>query len=143
MDVWQHKLRKLRKKLKGWINNVVGVYRKQKHELLSKIDILDKECEIFGLTLENREYKNFLEEQLSKILKEEEIKWFQRSKEKELLEGDSNTKFYHTKANGRRRKNFIFALHQDEGLIEGNDQLMKYITDFYKKTVWSFCFHFV
>jgi hypothetical protein len=51
-----------------------------------------------------------------------------------LLEGDNNTRYYHSKANGRRRrKTFIISLNQDEGIIEGQENLTRYITDFYKK----------
>lgn len=34
--------------------------------------------------------------------------------------------------NGRRRKNRITSLEQEEGVTEGEEQLMKYITEFYK-----------
>jgi hypothetical protein len=36
------------------------------------------------------------------------------------------------KANGRRRKKNITNLVQDEGVIEGQPELIKYITNFYK-----------
>jgi hypothetical protein len=61
------------------------------------------------------------------------FKWIQRAKEKEILEGDNNTRYYHSKENERRRKTLIINLNQDEGLIEGRDNLKRYITDFYKK----------
>lgn len=51
-----------------------------------------------------------LEEQLKFTTREEMLKWFQRSKEKEIMEGDNNTKYYHAKANCRRRKNIIYSL---------------------------------
>jgi hypothetical protein len=60
-----------------------------------------------------------LQNQLKTIIKEEEIKWIQIANEKEMLEGDNNTRYYHSKANGRRRKTLIVILNQDEGLIEG------------------------
>ena len=60
------------------------------------------------------------------------MKWLQRYKDKEIKEGDSNTRYYHAKVNGRRGKNRIFSLVQEEGKIEGGDELVKYITNFYK-----------
>jgi hypothetical protein len=42
------------------------------------------------------------------MLREEEIKWHRRAKVKELLEGDSNTKYFHLVANGKHRYNRIF-----------------------------------
>jgi hypothetical protein len=42
------------------------------------------------------------------MLREEEIKWYLCAKVKELLEGDSNTKYLQLIANGKYRKNRIF-----------------------------------
>jgi hypothetical protein len=36
--------------LKGWNINVEGRYLKLKKDLMSKIDILDKRCEILGIS---------------------------------------------------------------------------------------------
>jgi hypothetical protein len=36
-------------------------------------------------------------------------------------------------ANGKRRKTRIFRLEQEEGTIEGEDQLQEYITNYYKE----------
>jgi hypothetical protein len=43
------------------------------------------------------------------MLREEEIKWYQRAKVKELLEGDFNTKYFQLIANGNHRKSRIFS----------------------------------
>lgn len=39
----------------------------------------------------------------------------------EIKEGDDNTRYFRAKANGRRRKNRIVTLEQDEGTIEGDE----------------------
>jgi hypothetical protein len=41
---------------------------------------------------------------LAHLLQEEEIKWYQRAKVKELLEGDSNTKYFQLIANGKTQE---------------------------------------
>jgi len=66
------------------------------------------------------------------MLREEELKWYQRSKAQFILQGDLNTKYFHNVANGRHRKKCIHSLLQDEGLIEGQAQLKEYITNYYK-----------
>jgi hypothetical protein len=43
------------------------------------------------------------------MLREEEIKWYQRAKVKELLEGDSNTKYFQLIANWKHRKLEFFS----------------------------------
>jgi hypothetical protein len=44
--------------------------------------------------------KHYLHEQLVKLLREEEVKWYERAKTKDLLEGDDNTQYFHLVANG-------------------------------------------
>lgn len=53
-------------------------------------------------------------------MKQEELKWEQRAKITEVLEGEGNTKYLHAKANGRHRKNKINYLDQEDGRIEGD-----------------------
>ena len=48
------------------------------------------------------------------------------------MEGDSNTRYFHSLANGRHWKKLIHSLNQDEGTIEGHEQLKKYTTKYYK-----------
>ena len=45
-------------------------------------------------------YKHYLKERLVLLLREEEIKWYEKAKVKTLLEGDDNTRFFHLVANG-------------------------------------------
>ena len=78
------------------------------------------------------EFKNQCNAEIAGLLREEELKWYQRSKSQFILEGDSNTRFFHSLANGRHRKKRIHSLIQDEGLIEGQEQLKSYITNYYK-----------
>jgi hypothetical protein len=68
---------------------------------------------------------------IASLLHEEELKWYQRSKGKFILEGDSNICYFHSVANGRHRKKRIHTLVQDEGTIEGLDNLKNYITNYY------------
>jgi hypothetical protein len=42
------------------------------------------------------------------MLREEEIRWYQRSKANNLLQGDNNTKYFHMVVNGKNRKSWIF-----------------------------------
>ena len=53
-------------------------------------------------------------------------------KTKDLLEGDDNTKYFHLVANRRHRKQCIFKLKQEDGIIEGDAELKAYITNYYK-----------
>uniref|UniRef100_A0A453KWR1 Reverse transcriptase domain-containing protein n=1 Tax=Aegilops tauschii subsp. strangulata TaxID=200361 RepID=A0A453KWR1_AEGTS len=126
-------MRVFRRKVRGWILNSDAWYRKIRKEILMKLDAIDKNAEIMGLSAQDREEQKDLRSQLHGLLKQVEMKWLQRYKDKEIKDGDCNTKYYHAKVNGRRRKNRILSLEQEEGVIEGKDNLIRYITDFYKK----------
>ena len=65
-------------------------------------------------------------------MREKEIKWYVRAKVKTLLEGDDNTRFFHLVANGKHRKQHIYKLENDQGVVVGDDQLKSHITQFYK-----------
>jgi hypothetical protein len=69
---------------------------------------------------------------LAGLLREEEIKWYQIYKVQSLLKRDSNTTYFHSASNGRHRKKLIHSLIQEEGLIEGHEELKSYITSYYK-----------
>ena len=51
---------------------------------------------------------------------------------KTLLQGDDNTRFFHLVANGKHRKQHIFRLEQEGGVIVGDIELKKYVTNYYK-----------
>jgi hypothetical protein len=73
-----------KKKSKGWNINVEGRYLKLKKELMEKIDILDKKCEIMGISDSERIEKLDMEWNLKKIM-EEKI-----CKKNKLLERNSS-----------------------------------------------------
>jgi hypothetical protein len=66
------------------------------------------------------------------MLREEETKWYQRVKVKELLEGGSNTKYSQFITSGKHRKTQIFWLQHNDMIIEGDHELKIYVTSYYK-----------
>jgi hypothetical protein len=42
MEIWQNKIKFLRKYLRGWAKNMNGAYKKEKKELIEKIEQLNK-----------------------------------------------------------------------------------------------------
>lgn len=58
------------------------------------------------------------------VLKQEEIHWFQKSRIKWILDGESNTKFFHQTTLARRRVNKIFMLKVDGEWMD-NQELLK------------------
>ena len=107
MEWWQNKIRRLPCFLRGWARNLISQNRRDKSNLLAKINGLDRKAEAILLSLQEVKLRHHLKRQLTKLLREEEIYWLQRSKATNLLQGDDNTKYFHMVANGRHRKTKI------------------------------------
>jgi hypothetical protein len=118
----------MRRYLGGWARCMKGHLEQEKLGLLSKIDDLEAIAKVRPLTTHEIDIKSQYNAKLAGLLREEELKWYQRSKAQFLLEGDSNMRYFHSVANGRHMKKLIHSLVQDEGMIEGHEQLKSYIT---------------
>ena len=57
----------------------------------------------------------YLEKQILTLLDREAKMWAQRSKVQWLRDGDKNTRFFHSKATQRRRRNYIKGLYDENG----------------------------
>jgi hypothetical protein len=76
--------------------------------------------------------KHYLKERLATLLREEEIKWYERVKVQNLLQGDDTTRFFHLIASNKHRKQHIFRLEQEDRTIVGDKEPKRYITRYYK-----------
>jgi hypothetical protein len=133
IEIWQNKIRSLRRYLRGWAKNMNGSYKKEKNDILLQMEQLDKKAEMTMLSPQELDVKHCLKIRLMQLLRDEEIKWYQRSKANNLLQRDSNTKYFHLAANGKRRKSQIFQLEDGDRIIKGEEPLKSYIMDYYKK----------
>jgi hypothetical protein len=133
MHTWHKKIHHLRHFLRGWAKNISGKYKKEKQRLLSIIDDLDIKAESIPLSLVEREELKKANDNLNKLRRDEETKWAQRAKVKNIQEGGNNTKYFHLIANGKHRKKKIFQLEQEEGTIVGDENLKVFIMEYYKK----------
>jgi hypothetical protein len=64
--------------LRGWVKNQNGAYKKEKKELMDRLDQLDKKAETTVLQQHEVNLKHCLKEWLGVLLRQEEIKWHQR-----------------------------------------------------------------
>jgi hypothetical protein len=129
---WNNKMRAMRRHLSGWARHRAGILEKEKLRLSTIIDELESLAEVRLLSSDEIELKSQSNAQITSLLREEELKWYQRSKDQLILEGDLNARYFHGIANGRHRRKHIQSLVQDEGRIEGHEQLKLYITNYYK-----------
>jgi hypothetical protein len=130
MERWKAKIRRLRQQLRGWAKNVSGAYKKEKKELLDKLDSLDKKAESTLITLYEINLKCCLNKRLTQLLRAEEVKLYQRAKTKELFQGDINTKYFSLWRTGSIKRLGFFNWKM---VIRHRGQChKKYITSYYK-----------
>jgi hypothetical protein len=88
--------------------------------------------EIGPLSPIQRERRGLLQQEMLKVLDNEESFWRQRSRENWLLQGDSNSAFFHRAANGCKRKRNIFSLKKGDTIVQGDAALLEHASVFYK-----------
>lgn len=87
----------------------------------------------FGLlTLERK-----LHNELEGVLKEEEVLWFQKSREKWISLGDRNKRFFHVTTIVRRNRNKINQLMNEDGCWVSDPTTLKNMTVSYFKHLFS------
>ncbi|KAG7564109.1 Ribonuclease H domain [Arabidopsis suecica] len=126
-------LKVMRRKLKKLNKDVFGDVQKRKDQLMQEItdvqDLLDQSQTDTLLAKESELLKEF-----DLVLEQEEILWFQKSREKWIVLGERNTKYFHTSTIIRRRRNRIEALKDDEGRwVVESQELEKLAVDYYQR----------
>jgi hypothetical protein len=136
MDVWQFRIRRFRRLVRGWANNVVAEMNKHKQVLAAELNFLDFEVENRNLEEVERRMKSLARE-LNHIWALEEIKARQRSRDRNILEGDRNTAYFHAVANHMNRKK-IECLRGLKGLVFDTQGILKIAADYYKTLMEDF-----
>jgi len=111
----------LRKHQRGWAGHQHGLYKMQKQNCQSIITTLDTTAENRLLTDGEREQLETARDNMAKLLREEELKFYQRAKATDVLLGDNNTRYFQMIANGKHQKKCIFSLDNDGVKIEGQN----------------------
>lgn len=75
---------------------------------------------------------------LEEVLYQEELLWYQRSREEWITSGDKNTNYYHAATRVRRATNKIHALRNDNGVLETDErhvkeQVLNFFKDIFKE----------
>lgn len=89
-----------------------------------------------GLTGAQLERRRRLLWEMSDLMSIEEVYWKQRSRVLWLTEGDRNSKFFHQRASGRKRKNIIRLLYDDEGREHVRDEEVGHVAVSNFHTYW-------
>ncbi|KAG7599606.1 Endonuclease/exonuclease/phosphatase superfamily [Arabidopsis suecica] len=126
-------LKKLRDVLKRWNKDVFGDVHKRKEQLVSEIKIVQDALEL-NQTDDLLKKEEELIKEFEVVLEQEEVLWFQKSREKWVVLGDRNTTYFHTSTIIRRRRNRIEALKGDDGRwLTSPPELEELAVNYYKR----------
>jgi hypothetical protein len=133
LDVWQQKTSAFRKVTRGWAANVTAKISKQKQTLLAEYECLDIESEGRSLDVGEKARLKEVAREIEKIWVIEEIEARQRCRDRNILERDRNTAYFHAGASERYRKKRIECILGPQGLVYENSDILKVGAKFYKK----------
>ena len=88
--------------LKDWNKNIFGRL-KQRKKLL---EVVLKNAQE-NISLNNWDVEKKIKQELEKVEEQEQTMWMQKSRVNWILQGDRNTRFYHTVTTRRRIRNRI------------------------------------
>ena len=116
--------------LTRWNMSVFGLIPKQ---------IQKKRRALSELVVQNRDGSrgnevNKLRKEINELLDNEEIMWHHKAKTQWLGFGDRNTKYFHSMASERRKKNTIFGLCDEEGrYCETTEDIANIVVSYFEK----------
>ena len=119
-----------------WNKTTFGNIFRRKRHLLARLNGLQRLLAISKA----QHYINLdskLRNELDNVLKQEEMYWFQKSREDWIRSGDLNTKFCHASAMVRRGRNQIDALKDWDGTWISNPAILKELVNVYFKKLYT------
>lgn len=75
--------------------------------------------------------------EVEELLEKENLKWKVRAKKHWLQHGDRNTRYFHTCASQRRRKNTIVQIRDEEGRSVGGEEQIEQVFSEYFRGIYT------
>lgn len=125
------KLQRTAKALRKWGQRKQSTMNLQ-FQIASEVILrLDAAQETRSLSSDERKLKAFLKGKCLALASLERVWLRQRARVRDLQEGDANTKYFHMKANGRRRKHLIPHLSDGDRSVSAMDEKLGLARDFF------------
>ena len=123
----------LRRTLQKWNREVFGMVQQKKEKLVTDIKAVQDLIELAPTDVMLTKEADLITE-LDGVLEQEEVLWFQKSREKWIALGDRNTQYFHTSTIIRRRRNMIEMLkNDDDQWVSESQELEGMAIEYYKK----------
>ncbi|KAL0011089.1 hypothetical protein SO802_006197 [Lithocarpus litseifolius] len=126
MFVLFEKIKQCRHALVDWSRNNFGIFKTKLQEKQTTLEELSRENEA-----EHFQRIRTLKAKINTILHQDELFWRQRSHSIWLPAGDKNTKFFHQRANQRRRKNNISSIQDVDGSWKTSEDQISQVAENY------------
>ena len=123
-------LGKVMNSLQIWSKQKFGAVTRELEQSRSKLE------ELMNMNADRCEIRA-LSDRMNELMYREEMMWQQRSRIEWLKEGDQNTKFFHSRAVWRARRNKIQKLQDDDGNWVTNKQDMGLLATSYVKKIFE------
>ena len=130
---FDQKLRKLKAPLRKWNREVFGNIELKIQDYKKELDKLDMKAQEMELQESDWCRRNALQSQLWLWMTRKERYWRQMSRCKLIKEGDKNTRYFHTLATIRRRRNTITSIKQGDLVINDQRQIRRIIVQHFKQ----------
>ncbi|CAN1182980.1 hypothetical protein LINPERHAP2_LOCUS36270 [Linum perenne] len=118
------KLLHLGPRLRRWNKNVFGDVFQRKKDLIKRLEDIEQRVDDDPDVREKAE-ENQIRLELEKTLWDEELIWIHKARNKWVLEGDRNTKYYHNAAMRRRAFNKVSRIKDAGGnWIDDDEQIL-------------------
>ncbi|KAK3017177.1 hypothetical protein RJ639_007120 [Escallonia herrerae] len=127
------KIRNTRKALKTWNQTHFG-HIETKIRILN--EVIDK-VQTKSPTSRNLEKELHLQVALDEELKREEAIWWEKSRHCKIIEGDTNTRFFHLTTITRRRRNALDYIRHEGNWITDRKEIGKCFTEHFSKVFTS------
>jgi hypothetical protein len=99
---------------------------------MEEYDSLDVKAENEALSDSELARMKYIHLEVQKLWLKDEVKAKQRSRDRDIKEGDKNTAYFHAVANQRRRKTLIHSLDGPNGPTSELGEMLEIATSFYK-----------
>lgn len=124
------KLKETRRALLEWKKELPRITQ-QETDCRIVINLLDRVEEARPLSMSESALRTLMVTILSRVSQSKLLLWKQRSKVRAALEGDENTRYFHTCANQRYRRNKIQIIEHEGYEIHNHDQKVVILHSFY------------